>query len=294
LQLFPGTGVFLNNSYIRDMTFRFAFLFVVTSLLLAGSSRGSAPTDNPYTPIVARNIFGLVPIPTNNPADQAPPATPPPKITPNGIMTLFGKLQVLFKVANPPKPGQPPKEDSYVLGVGERQDEIEVQKIDESAATIIFNNHGTVQELSLVSGVATGGGGAGLISAPVAFGGAQVSGVAPAMSAPSGFGGRFGRARDVSSANTAYGVGNLPIPASTGGINFGSRNIPATNSKQESPLTPEAEVIKMEVNRILTQDEVTQGKLPPLPPTVLTPPDATGVGGLPLIPPPPALPGQDQ
>src|SRR6185312_2468136 len=75
----------------------------------------AAATDNPYTPIVTRNIFGLVPIPVGPPPETAP-ATPPPKITPNGIMTIFGKLQALFKVAGVTKPGQPPKEESYVLG----------------------------------------------------------------------------------------------------------------------------------------------------------------------------------
>ncbi len=101
-------------------------------------------------------MFGLVPIPAHNPADDVP-AVPPPKITPNGIMTIFGKLQVLFKVAGPAKPGQPPKDESYVMCEGDRQDDIEVQKIDENSATITFNNHGVVQELALVAGTATGG-----------------------------------------------------------------------------------------------------------------------------------------
>jgi len=108
--------------------------------------------QTPYAPIVERNMFGLVPIPP--PAAPVDPATliPPPKITPNGIMTLFGKLQVLFKVAGVAKPGQPPKDESYVMCEGDRQDDIEVQKIDQTAATITFNNHGVVQALPLVVG----------------------------------------------------------------------------------------------------------------------------------------------
>ena len=107
---------------------------------------------NPYAPIVARNIFGLLPIPTNPPVDpNAALATPPPKITPNGTMTLFGVPQALFKVAWPPAGGQPAKEQSYVLAEGESQDNIEVTKIDQAAGVITFNNNGTVQVLPLAA-----------------------------------------------------------------------------------------------------------------------------------------------
>jgi hypothetical protein len=104
--------------------------------------------NNPYAPIVVRNIFGLNPVPTND--VNATPVEPPPKITPNGIMSIFGKWQVLFKVAGTAKPGQPAKDESYILSEGQRQDEIEVIQIDEKANLVTFNNHGTVQELLLV------------------------------------------------------------------------------------------------------------------------------------------------
>src|SRR5208337_4811080 len=61
----------------------------------AASVRGS---DTPYAGIVARNMFGLVPIPPPDPHAGEPPVDPPPKITPNGIMTIFGRDQALFKV----------------------------------------------------------------------------------------------------------------------------------------------------------------------------------------------------
>ena len=117
-----------------------------------------AEPSQPYAVIVSRNMFGLVPIPVVDPATlNQPPADPPPKITPNGIMTIFGKLQVLFKVATKPPPGQPQKDDAYVMTEGERQDEIEVVKIDGKAGVVTFNNHGTVQELSLVPVTNPGG-----------------------------------------------------------------------------------------------------------------------------------------
>ena len=103
--------------------------------------------NNPYAPIVVRNIFGLNP---PMPAEAGPPAEPPPKITLNGIMSILGRLQALYKVAGTPKPGQPAKDESYILSEGQRQDEIEVTHIDEKASLVTFNNHGTVQELLLV------------------------------------------------------------------------------------------------------------------------------------------------
>jgi hypothetical protein len=103
--------------------------------------------DNPYAPISAHNIFHLNPPPA---AGAATDATPPPKITPTGIMTIFGTRQVLFTVDGVSKPGQPGKPESYILSEGQRQDDVEVTRIDEKAGVVTFNNHGTVQEIPLV------------------------------------------------------------------------------------------------------------------------------------------------
>src|SRR6267378_3533011 len=100
---------------------------------------------NPYAPVVARNIFGLNPAPAVDP--NAATVEPPVKITPNGIMSIFGQLQVLFKVAG--KPGG--KDAFYTLGEGQRQDDIEVTKINENKGIVTFNNHGIVQELPLTA-----------------------------------------------------------------------------------------------------------------------------------------------
>ena len=66
-------------------------------------------------------------------------------------MSIFGQLQVLFKVAGTAKPGQPAKDEFYILSEGQRQDEIEVIHIDEKASLVTFNNHGTVQEIPLAN-----------------------------------------------------------------------------------------------------------------------------------------------
>jgi hypothetical protein len=105
-----------------------------------------APSNNPYQPIADRNIFGLNPPQAVAPTETAPPAT----ITPDGIMTIFGTTQVLFKAAVPPRPPEPATDKSYILSEGQRQDDIEVTHIDEKAGIVTFNNHGVVQEIPLV------------------------------------------------------------------------------------------------------------------------------------------------
>ena len=102
--------------------------------------------NNPYAPIVAHNMFSL------NPAQAAGAATdanPPPKITPTGIMTIFGSRQVLFSVEGANKPEQSGKSGSYILSEGQRQDNIEVTRINEKTGVVTFNNHGVVQEIPL-------------------------------------------------------------------------------------------------------------------------------------------------
>jgi hypothetical protein len=225
--------------------------------------------DNPYQPIVTRNVFALVPIPTNPPVDPSS-LIPPPKITPNGIMTLFGNLQVLFKVAGVARPGMPPKDESYVMSVGDREDDIEVEKIDEKSATITFNNHGSIQELGLVPATDSGGG------IPGAPGYGQPGLPMPGMGrSPGGFG-RFGHSQNNPSPSYPN-AGTAPVIVSG----------PPPSDPSQGPLTPEAQIIMIEANRMATQDQVTKGEMPPLPPTELTPPEATGIGGKPLVAPSP-------
>jgi hypothetical protein len=213
--------------------------------------------NNPYAQIVARNVFDLNPPPKFDPS-AAQKADPPPKITPNGIMDVFGHLQVLFKA---PDSGKPPKDNSYILSEGQRQDDIEVMKIDEKAGLVTFNNHGTVQELALASTPAS--------SAPAAtmrpnipipnfhpngnngnrFGGPGNFG---------GNGGNFGR------LNRGGGNGGNNPNGSTGG-NYSAQS-------QQPTITPEQQVIMIEAQRMQYQNENNPiAKLLPI--TAMTPPD---------------------
>lgn len=172
--------------------------------------------NNPYEPIASRNIFGLNP---PQPVDTTAPA-PPSNITPNGIMTIFGTTQVLFKVAVPPRPPQPATEKSYILSEGQRQDDIEVTRIDEKAGIVTFNNHGVVQEIPLVKAppITTP---PTVVMNPGAPGGMN-PGFAVRGAAPGGFGGPNG-----SGGGNVVRSGNNPGQNNNPGGNGGNSGGPA-------------------------------------------------------------------
>jgi hypothetical protein len=185
--------------------------------------------DHPYAPIVTRNVFNIHPPPPVDPNKQ--PDVPLPKITPNGIMSVFGHLQALFKVAIPPKQGQPAREQTYMLSEGQQQDDIEVTKIDEQAGMVTFNNHGTVQELPLTVATASGSsapaqGGPGPGSRP----GLPMSGIAPGGGSGGNaggfvrFGNRFGQSGGFGGQNPNINAANTANNGSmNGGASQGSR-----------------------------------------------------------------------
>ncbi|MGD0615448.1 MAG: hypothetical protein ABSA69_08435 [Verrucomicrobiota bacterium] len=120
----------------------------VSVLLGMGTQVLSADVpDNPYQGIIDRNVFDLKP--PVDPATLVPPAAPPPKITLTGFTTILGNKRVLFKVQLPPTPPAPAKEESYILTEGQRDGDIEVLEIDNTAGIAKFNNHGTIQTLDL-------------------------------------------------------------------------------------------------------------------------------------------------
>lgn len=245
---------------------------LIGSLLLGGAGIALALTDNPYSVVVERNIFNLQPIPTNPPVEAKPPE-PPSKIIPNGIMTIFGKLQVLFKVQNPAKAGQPAKEQSYVMGEGERQDEIEVKKIDEKNATITFDNHGIVQTLELVK--STGGGvppagpaaGGGVPPMPNALAG-KTGGITPPLAAT--IGNRFGQRRSAEAgASASSGSTGAASDAASANREVNERGIYQPKADPGDQLTAEQRIILIEAQRAKLLEE-GDSKANLLPPTPLT------------------------
>jgi hypothetical protein len=194
--------------------------------------------NNPYAPAVVRNVFGLNP-PQPVDLNAAAPADPPPKITPNGIMSIFGHLQVLFKVAVPAKAGQPAKDESYILSEGQRQDEIEVIKIDEKNSQVTFNNHGIVQELALAKANAPG---VNAPAVPAMQGAGDNSGRGRLGGRPGG--GGFGAARNRGSGNDANQNPNIPPSAGNSG-----------QQQPQNTMTAEVQMIMIAAQHAKAQQE---------------------------------------
>jgi hypothetical protein len=242
---------------------------------------GNALPDNPYASVVARNVFGLVPPPPPPPPPDPTVENPPPKITPNGIMTIFGQAQVLFKVLPVTPPGQPqpnpaPKEQSYMLALGQSQDDIEVVKIDINAGkagSVTFNNHGVTQEIPLQPGVASGPGAGAAPGNPIP--GAPPMGRFGRFGARPGMFGGFGGARP-----PGFGAGSPNPPQNpnpdAGNINNSSAFGVAVPSPQSAAtslngLSPESQVIAIEAERAALESSQKPAYAPTLlPPTALT------------------------
>jgi hypothetical protein len=265
-----------------------------TGLRAAGLTATNNPLPgNPYAPIVSRNIFGLLP-PEAPPDPALEAAKSLPKITPTGIMGVFGNWQVLFKVAaaatakpgQPGQPGQPAKDDFYILSQGQRQDDIEVLKIDEKKGIVTFDNHGTTQELPLAAASGTGGGPAGPSSpggmkpgmAPGGPGGGPSGGPGGGPGGPGGFT-RFGAGGGNNGGNPNANPGSNGGPGNpNGSLNNGnsmqSRNYQPT--QDNPPASLETQIIQMEANRALAQqkNDPQASLIPPTPITEFNTPEA--------------------
>ena len=210
---------------------------LVGGLVLSAGLRAQnlASADNPYGPIVARNVFGLNP---PAPATAPAPVETPLKITLNGIMSVLGQAQALFKVS--PKPGVPnAKEESYVLSEGQGQDDIEVVRINEKGGVVTFNNHGIVQDVPLANAptIATPAQATGVINGgiPTRFGGNR----------PGGPGSRSGGPNN----GTGGGPALNTIPTRGGGGN------PGTTPQAQNTLAPEDQIVMIAAQHLKAQQE---------------------------------------
>lgn len=253
-------------------------LGLVLAVLGMLTARGDDSTlsDNPYAAIKARNAFNLAPPPATDPADAAPYAGPAAKITPNGLMTLFGVPQVLFKVATPVGPGQPPQVQSYVMSEGDQADGISVTRIDPSAHLITFDNHGTVQTIPLADAGVSGSSAPDSPAAAVNPAREQAAPVqvaqqgAPQQGAPTTDGG------DAAASTPADSRVNPAVSGTDSALNDPNR------------LTPEAQVVLIEAQRQRLQQE-GDPTAALMPPTEMTPTASGADQGLAVgsTPPPP-------
>jgi hypothetical protein len=130
---------------------------VVTVAILVGTlgwsesvGAGDAGLSNsPYASVAARNIFGL-----KSPAAVPPAAAEAPfKITLSGVLSAPGRAQALFKVLPRGFSNGQAREKFYLLAEGQKQDGIEVLQVNVKSGLAVFNNHGTIQTLSLAKAV---------------------------------------------------------------------------------------------------------------------------------------------
>ncbi len=283
-------------------------LWLAAGLALNAGARADdvASADNPYAPIVTRNIFSLNPVQADEPVGD-----PPPKITLKGIMSANGNSQALYTVAGTGKPGQSSKDQSYILSEGQGQDDVEVMHINDKAGLVTFNNHGTVQDIPLANAPAIGTSGPGP-GGPV---------TRPAYERPmgkrtgGGGGGETGTGipkrgsagrPNHSRGNDANQNPDASIPGGGppvgGGLSVDSlMSAPlrtgdgnASPQPNPNPMTAEENATYIEVQREMyrSQNSPLAGLLPP---TRFTPPNATGPTGNPLVSPvvpPPAAPAK--
>jgi hypothetical protein len=161
------------------------------ALCTTGNAVGGDSPGNPYQGIVDRNVFGLKSPPP--PPDPEASKPPPPKVFLTGITTILGNKRALLKMTPPAKPGEPAKEQSFTLGEGQREGDIEVLEINEKVGAVKVNNYGTITTLDFENnGVKVAAG-----PAPTAAG-ARPAGFVPAQGA--------------NPAMPAGGPGTLPRP----------------------------------------------------------------------------------
>jgi hypothetical protein len=221
------------------------------------------PTANPYQGIVDRNVFGLRPPPP--PPSNEPVRPPPPAVALTGITTILGKKLAFMNVQVPPRPGEQAKggPQSFMLGVGEREGEIEVIDIDEKGGIVKLNDYGVITNVPFAKVPTTP-------SAPV---------IAAGIPSPNGnAGGNPGLVQrsipGLPQRTVRLGNGLQGNPT-TGGMNPGLTGTPGATPQsgampKETPMTTEEQVVLMEVERERHRNDPNH---PPLPPTELTSPE---------------------
>ncbi len=251
---------------------------ILSAAVILGSiycSLAFTPNDpgNPYEAIAGRNVFSLKPPPPPPNPEDLIKKDPPPKIRLQGLTTILGRRQVLFKSQTPAKPGQPAKDESYVLSEGERQGEIEVVAIDENAGTVKFNNHGTVETLNMKDDADKPVLGAAPPPVTALPGGAPrpVTGVPAPVVAANPVAPVPGGVVTLGGSSGAIPQRTIRGASSMGGAPASGLNNPA-GTRQPSPqnvLTPDEQMVIMEVQR---ERNKNNPNFPPLPPTPLTTP----------------------
>ena len=123
---------------------------VLSVTLAAGAQARINPAreggaSGPYRAITDRNIFGLLHIDTNVVAE---PPLPPPNVNLIGLMQVSGNPQVVLAISEPGPGAKAPV--SYIMGVDERQQGVDVLSIDLAGKTAKVQVGENISVLKLV------------------------------------------------------------------------------------------------------------------------------------------------
>jgi hypothetical protein len=219
---------------------------------------------NPYLAIAGHNSFGLSPLSSSSVQDSK---TPPPAITLNGLMTIFGDKRALFKVR-----AQSGEEKSCILSEGQRDEDIELLSVDMKKDTITVNNHGIIQKIAICKTAILP-----MIENKVAANG----GINPAANDNSKFSSNATQtpAPEVQNANgqpaafqSGYQVGAANSKTASSADNGATANDNQNSSApQIDPWWVRGSKM-VEQSRVQSADAVLNGTASPLPLTPLTPP----------------------
>jgi hypothetical protein len=247
------------------------------------------PAGTPYEEIIKKNVFSLRPPPP--PPDPEATKAPPPKITLTGITTLIGKVALMETPGTTPKPGESAKgKQFYMLHEGEMQNDIKVVAIDEKAGSVKVLNGGKEFTLTFDKD------GSKLPASPPPPMPGTLPGALPGLPPPpSGMMPSPMKTADMNipafparAVRTGNQSANLPGNALPGGFpgNTAGGGTPLPSFTSAAPLQSaqptepqmglEEQVLMMEAQREITRNQVLSGKLPPLPPTSVTPPGSPG------------------
>ena len=241
------------------------------ALLACAGAQAVTPRSSPnsssnrYDVIPERNMFGLRP-------QVAPTATPLPvpplsKVVLKGITTISEpKKAILNVLPQATKPGQPAKEEAFILGENQREGEIEVLKIDEHARTVKIDNSGKQMTLTFEE-TTNSQPSTPYQPAPKGIGMIPNAAGRPAM--PRTLPSRFPRSTQPysTSAITPPGAQTSPgtVPSPTG---YPTGYLPPqppspNNTAQAQPLTPEEQTFLNDLQNAMNNQNQNQAATPP-------------------------------
>lgn len=237
-------------------------LVYLAGLLAAGSAGGALTENNPYHPIVDRNVFALRP-PPPPPTNSTPVVEIPVNIKFTGITKTAGRKMAWFMI--PARDATKPAE-YYNVFEGERntgaQGGIDVTRINEEKGEVEVMLAGKPMTLSFEK---NGLKPSAVAAAPVPVPMPVPPGSPIPMPLPNQPPPQF--------APSAAAM-TLPQPA----VQPGGRTIPGRQlrvspqaTQTQGPASLEEAVVMVEIQRELTKDAVAKRQLPPLPPTPMSP-----------------------